>query len=164
MSTEILLIVLVGFLAQLVDGALGMAFGLISSTALMTMGIPPAHASAIVHTAEIATTAASAGSHVWFRNVDWHLLRRLALTGTAGGILGALIISHVNGKALQPFVAAYLLVMGLFVLMRAFRMAPAEDAQPAYAPPLGLIGGFLGHEDGIAERGFQHFVLRQFAL
>jgi uncharacterized protein len=143
MTTEILLIVLVGFLAQLVDGALGMAFGLISSTALMTMGIPPAHASAIVHTAEIATTAASAGSHVWFRNVDWQLLRRLAFTGIAGGILGALVISHVDGKALQPFVAAYLLVMGLFVLMRAFRVAPAEDARPAYAPPLGLIGGFL---------------------
>ncbi len=143
MTVELLSIVVIGFLAQLVDGALGMAFGLISSTALMTMGIPPAHASAVVHTAEIATTAASAGSHVWFRNVDWRLLARLALTGMAGGILGALVISQTDGKALQPFVASYLLLMGLFVLMRAFRVAPADDARPGYAAPLGLVGGFL---------------------
>lgn len=143
LTSQIVLIFATGFLAQLIDGALGMAFGLVSSTALMSIGISPAHASAVVHTAEIATTAASAGSHIWFRNVDWRLLSRLAFTGMAGGILGALIVSQVDGKAIQPFVAAYLLIMGVMVLMRAFRMAPSEDARPGYAAPLGLVGGFL---------------------
>ncbi len=133
----------IGFVAQLVDGALGMAFGLVSSTALMTLGIPPAHASAVVHTAEIATTAASAGSHIWFRNIDWQLLRRLAFSGVAGGVLGALLLSNIEGKAIQPFVAAYLLIMGGFVLIRAFRIAPPRDGNTAFAPPLGLVGGFL---------------------
>jgi hypothetical protein len=142
-TQDVLLVALIGFLAQLVDGALGMAFGLVSSTALMTIGVPPAQASAIVHTAEIATTAASAGSHVWFRNVDWKLLFRLVLAGVAGGVLGALIISNIDGRAIQPFVAAYLLLMGALILLKALRVAPAEDARPGYAAPLGLVGGFL---------------------
>jgi hypothetical protein len=142
-TSDVLLVGLIGFLAQLIDGALGMAFGLVSSTALMTIGVAPAQASAIVHTAEIATTAASAGSHVWFRNVDWKLLARLALAGIAGGVLGAIILSNVDGKAIQPFVAAYLLLMGALILLKALRMTPMDDARPTYAAPLGLVGGFL---------------------
>ena len=142
-NPELLLIFATGFVAQLIDGALGMAFGLVSSTALMTIGLSPAHASAVVHTAEVATTAASAGSHIWFRNVDWRLLARLAIAGMAGGVLGALLISQIDGKAIQPFVAGYLLLMGVLVLMRAFRVVPTEDARFGYAPPLGLVGGFL---------------------
>jgi uncharacterized protein len=142
-TPEMLLIFLVGFLAQLVDGALGMAFGLVCSTGLMTIGLPPAAASAVVHTAEVATTGASALAHAWYRNIDWRLFRRLAVAGVVGGVLGALVLSQVNGKAIQPFVAAYLLVMGLFILMRAFRMTPPADARPDFAPPLGLVGGFL---------------------
>ncbi len=140
---DVLLVGMIGFLAQLIDGALGMAFGLVSSTALMTIGVAPAQASAIVHTAEIATTAASAGSHVWFRNVDWRLLSRLALAGIAGGVLGALVLSNVDGRAIQPFVAAYLLLMGGLILLKALNMAPMDDARPTYAVPLGLVGGFL---------------------
>jgi uncharacterized protein len=142
-TDDLLLIFAVGFLAQLVDGSLGMAFGVMSSTGLMTLGLTPAAASAVVHTAEIATTGASGLAHVWYRNIDWSLFRRLAVAGVVGGVLGALILSQVNGKAIQPFVAAYLLIMGVFILMRAFRMSPQEDAKPAYAPPLGLVGGFL---------------------
>jgi uncharacterized protein len=142
-SRELLLIFVVGFLAQLVDGALGMAFGVVSSTGLMALGVPPAAASAVVHTAEIATTGASAASHIWFRNIDWRLFRRLALAGVIGGVLGAMVLSNVNGKAIQPFVSAYLLLIGLFILMRAFRMTPIDDARPDYAPSLGLVGGFL---------------------
>ncbi len=140
---EMLLVSAVGFFAQLVDGALGMAFGIVSSTGLMSLGLSPAAASAVVHTAEIATTGASGLSHAWFRNVDWRLFRRLAIAGMIGGVLGALVLSRIDGKAIQPFVAAYLLIMGGFILMRAFRMTPVEDAKPDYAPPLGLIGGFL---------------------
>jgi uncharacterized protein len=142
-TPEMLLIFLIGFLAQLVDGALGMAFGVVSSTGLMTIGVPPAAASAIVHTAEIATTGASAASHAWFRNIDWRLFRRLAIAGMVGGVIGALILTQINGKAIQPFVAAYLLMIGLFILMRAFRVSPIDDAKPDFAPPLGLVGGFL---------------------
>jgi uncharacterized protein len=142
-TNELLLIFAVGFLAQLVDGALGMAFGLVSSTGLMTLGLTPAAASAVVHTAEIATTGVSGLSHAWYRNIDWRLFRRLAIAGVVGGVLGALILSQINGKAIQPFVAAYLLIMGVFILMRAFRMTPQEDAKPDFAPPLGLVGGFL---------------------
>lgn len=140
---DMLLVGAVGFAAQLIDGALGMAFGVVSSTGLMTLGLSPAAASAVVHAAEIATTGASGASHAWFRNVDWRLFRRLAIAGMVGGALGAMVLSRVDGKAIQPFVAAYLLVMGCVILMRAVRMAPVEDAKPDYAPPLGLIGGFL---------------------
>lgn len=142
-TSDMLLVFAVGFFAQLVDGALGMAFGIVASTGLMTLGLSPAAASAVVHTAEIATTGASGASHAWFRNVDWRLFRRLAISGMAGGVLGALVLSQVDGKAFQPFVAAYLLVMGCIILMRAVRMTPVEDARPDYAPTLGLIGGFL---------------------
>ena len=78
----------VGFGAQLVDGTLGMAYGVLSNTALMAIGLPPAHASALVHTAEIFTTSASAASHIYHRNVDWRLVARLGITGVLGAILG----------------------------------------------------------------------------
>ena len=104
----IVLIFVLGFLAQLVDGALGMAFGVMASTGLMTLGLSPAAASAVVHTAEIATTGVSGLSHAWYRNIDWRLFRRLAVAGMVGGVSGALLLSHVNAKIIQPFVAAYL--------------------------------------------------------
>lgn len=142
-TETVLLIFLLGFVSQAVDGALGMAFGVMSSTGLMAIGVPPAGASAIVHTAEIATTGAAGASHAWFRNVDWSLFRRLALAGVVGGIIGALVLANIDGKAIQPFVAAYLLLMGALILLRAMKMEPMEDARTGYAAPLGLIGGFL---------------------
>lgn len=143
MTSEFLLLAAVGFLAQLVDGALGMAFGLISTTFMLAAGLPPAYASAVVHTAEVATTAVAGASHVANRNVDWALFLRLAIAGVAGGVLGAYILSNIEGGAIRPFVAAYLLVMGALILMRAARALPLEDARPGYAAPLGLVGGFL---------------------
>lgn len=141
---ELLIIAGIGFVAQLIDGALGMAFGLISTTALLALGIPPAQASAAVHTAEVATTGASALSHLYHGNVDRRLLVTLASAGVLGGMLGAYILSNIDGRAIRPFVSAYLLVMGLFILMRAVRLTPVdEDAKAGYAAPLGLVGGFL---------------------
>lgn len=141
---ELLIIAGIGFVAQLIDGALGMAFGLISTTALLALGIPPAQASAAVHTAEVATTGASALSHLYHGNVDRRLLVTLAAAGVFGGMLGAYILSNIDGRAIRPFVSAYLLVMGLFILMRAVRLTPVdEDAKAGYAAPLGLVGGFL---------------------
>lgn len=144
MTHELVVIAAIGFAAQLVDGALGMAFGLISTTALLTLGVPPAQASAAVHTAEVATTAASGLSHLVHGNIHRKLLVTLAAAGVLGGIIGAYVLSNVEGSAIRPFVAAYLLVMGILILMRAVRLAPVdEDAQVGYAAPLGLVGGFL---------------------
>ena len=106
----------IGFVAQLVDGALGMAYGVLTNTTLLAIGLPPAHASALVHTAEIFTTSASAASHIYHRNVDWRMVVRLGVTGVLGAILGASILSNVDVTAARRFVYAYLLIMGLLSL------------------------------------------------
>jgi uncharacterized membrane protein YfcA len=141
---EFLVLVGIGFLAQLVDGALGMAFGLISTTALLSLGLPPAQASAAVHTAEVATTAASGLAHLFHKNIDRRLFFTLGAAGVLGGVLGAYVLSNIDGRAIRPFVSAYLLVIGILVLMKAVKLAPTnEDAKVGYAAPLGLVGGFL---------------------
>jgi len=112
---DYLLLGAIGFLAQLVDGALGMAFGVISTTAMLSMGLPPAQASAIVHTAEIFTTGASAGSHLWHRNVDWRLVTRLGIAGVAGAVLGAWVLSNLDAGFVRPYIAGYLLLVGIFI-------------------------------------------------
>src|SRR5262245_30806199 len=124
LSVEFFALVGIGFLAQLVDGALGMAFGLISTTALLSLGIPPAQASAAVHTAEVATTAASGLSHLLYRNIHLRLLLTLVSAGVFGGVLGAYVLSNIDGRAIRPFVSAYLLVIGILILMKAARLAP----------------------------------------
>ena len=145
MSSEVLVLVAVGFVAQLVDGALGMAFGLISTTALLSLGIPPAQASAAVHTAEVFTTGAAGLSHLVHRNIDRRLFLTLGIAGVIGGVLGAYVLSHIDGRAIRPFVAAYLLVLGLLILLKAIRLAPSggDAAKAGFAAPLGLVGGFL---------------------
>src|SRR5262249_57507540 len=116
MTTEFALLFAIGFVAQLVDGTLGMAYGVLSNAAMLTMGLPPAHASALVHTAEIFTTSASAASHIYHRNVDWRMVARLGLTGVLGAILGAWILSNVEVTAARRFVSPYLLVIDLYIL------------------------------------------------
>ena len=112
---DFLLFALVGFLAQAVDGALGMAYGVISSTVLLGFGVPPATASASVHAAEVFTTAASAGSHAVNRNVNWKLFAPLAVGGCLGGALGAFVLTSVDGDRLKPFITAYLALMGAVI-------------------------------------------------
>src|SRR3982751_1664696 len=97
--------ILVGFAAQLVDGALGMAFGVISTTLLMSRGLDPASASASVHVVEVFTTGASGISHSLHRNVNWKLFRRIAIPGVIGGALGAYVLTLAAGRA-KPFVLA----------------------------------------------------------
>ena len=132
----------IGFAAQLVDGALGMAFGVISNTLLISMGVPPAAASAGVHAAESFTTAFSGISHIAHRNVDWRLFRRLVIPGVAGGILGAYVLTNISAELARPFVLAYLSAIGLYLLWRGVRSPPVEKP-PKLVAPLGLIGGFL---------------------
>lgn len=148
LTVEFALLIAVGFVAQLIDGALGMAFGVISTTAMLTIGLPPAQASAIVHTAEVFTTAASAASHLWYRNVDWRLVLRLGIAGMAGAVLGAWILSNVDATAIRPVIFGYLLLMGLFILWRALAMVAMRDAPAVWTAPIGFIAGFLDASGG----------------
>ncbi|MEG3174890.1 sulfite exporter TauE/SafE family protein [Sphingomonas sp. RB3P16] len=133
----------IGFAAQIVDGALGMAFGVINNTLLVVfLGMPPALASASVHAVETFTTAASGISHIAHRNVDWRLFRRLVIPGMLGGVLGAYVLSNIDGSVARPFVMAYLSLMGLYLLYRAYR-GTVKPRQPTIIEPLGLVGGFL---------------------
>lgn len=135
---------LVGFLAQAVDGALGMAYGVISNTVLLALGVPPATASATVHAAEVFTTGASASSHVFHRNVTWRLWGPLAAAGVVGGVLGAYVLSGVDGKLIKPFILAYLSVLGVWIIIRGFRGEPRLRHIPGFwGAPLGLVGGFM---------------------
>ncbi|HWM83833.1 MAG TPA: sulfite exporter TauE/SafE family protein [Pseudolabrys sp.] len=139
---------LIGFAAQLVDGALGMAFGVISTSAMLAMGLPPAHASAVVHTAEIFTTGASAASHIWHRNVDWRLVIRLGVAGVIGAVLGAWLLSNVDSTAARPLIGLYLLAMGIFILLKAWRLSPARDTPAKWVPSVGFVAGFLDASGG----------------
>ncbi|MBN8713147.1 MAG: sulfite exporter TauE/SafE family protein [Xanthomonadales bacterium] len=132
----------IGLFAQLVDGALGMAYGLVSSSILLALGLPPAVASATVHTAEVFTTGASGAAHAWFGNVSWKLFRQLAIPGAIGGILGATVLANVPGETIRPLVVIYLLILGVMVLSRAFgkRLSRHRVRHPGW---LGLVAGAL---------------------
>jgi uncharacterized membrane protein YfcA len=147
MTETLLLFIFVGFCAQLVDGALGMAFGVISTTILMSLGVPPAAASASVHVVESFTTGASGLSHLYHRNIDWALFKRLALPGIAGGILGAYVLSNIDASLAKPFILAYLAIIGLLLVYRGFRWPPAAK-DPRIVAPLGFAGGFLDAAGG----------------
>jgi uncharacterized protein len=136
---DILPFIAIGFAAQLIDGALGMAFGQISSTLLISMGVPPAAASAGVHTAETFTTAVSGISHVLHRNVDWRLFFRIAVPGVIGGVLGAYVLSNIDAAVAKPIVLAYLTALGLYLLYRGV-MHRHNEREPKVVEPLGLFG------------------------
>ncbi len=139
----------IGFAAQMIDGALGMAFGVTTQTLLVSaMGVPPASASASVHLVELFTTGASGLSHAWQRNVDWGLFRRLVPFGVLGGVTGAYVLSNIDASAARPFVMLYLTGIGFYLLWRAIRMAKPRFADPKYTSPLALAGGFLDAAGG----------------
>ena len=124
-----------------------MAFGVISSTLLLSLGVAPAAASAGVHAVESFTTAASAVSHVAHRNVDWRLFGRLTVAGVIGGILGAYLLVNVAAEIARPIVMTYLAVIGLYLVYRGIKYPPREKA-PRFVVPLGLAGGFLDAAGG----------------
>lgn len=140
--------ILIGFAAQMVDGALGMAFGQISSTLLITLGVPPAAASAGVHTAETFTTAVSGISHVAHRNVDWRLFFRIVIPGMLASIIGAYVLAElVSADRAKPFVLAYLTSLGAYLLYRGV-MHKHTERRPKIVEPLGALGGFLDAAGG----------------
>lgn len=133
----------VGLLAQAVDGALGMAYGITSTSFLLATGSSPAVASAAVHIAEVFTTGVSGVAHIRLGNVSRQLFLRLLLPGMAGASLGAWVLTEVDGNAIKPFVSAYLLLMGLYVISKVFRRIRPNGQPPRHVAKLGLAGGFV---------------------
>jgi uncharacterized membrane protein YfcA len=138
----------VGFAAQLVDGALGMAFGVISNTLLVgVLGVPPAQASQRVHLVECFTTAASGISHLLHGNIDGKLFFRLLIPGVIGGVAGAYVLTSLHADVVKPFVLTYLGGIGLYLLWRGL-MYPPRVREAKLVAPLGLVGGFLDAAGG----------------
>lgn len=139
--------VAVGFFAQMIDGALGMAYGITATTFLLSAGASPAAASASVHIAEVFTTGLSGISHVKLGNVNKSLFLRLLLPGIIGAILGAVLITQFDGEVLKPFISAYLLLMGLYILSKAYRHVK-QRKEPKHIAKLALFGGFVDAAGG----------------
>lgn len=141
-TQQILLFVVIGFFAQMIDGALGMAYGVSATTFLLTFGVPPAVASASVHFAEVITTAVSGLSHLGFGNVDRKMFGKLVIPGVIGAVLGSYILTSVPGDTIKPFVSAYLLIIGVYILFKSFRQTMLREVT-THLTTLGLIGGFM---------------------
>jgi uncharacterized membrane protein YfcA len=141
--------VLVGLLAQTVDGALGMAYGITCSSFLMATGAPPALASGATHLAEVFTTGASGIAHIKLGNVNKKLFLSLLIPGVLGALVGTYVLTAIDGKVLKPYITAYLLIMGLFILSKAFRVfRPKTDIDIKKIAPLALLGGFVDTTGG----------------
>lgn len=149
---KLLVLALVGFAAQLVDGALGMAYGVTSSTLLLLAAVNPAAASASVHLAEIGTTLASGVSHWRFGNVDWRVVSRIALPGAVGAFAGATFLSAISTEAATPWMASILFLLGVYLLVRFARplRSPAtrRPLRARFLSPLGLVAGFVDATGG----------------
>lgn len=138
---DIWIYIAVGFFAQMIDGCLGMAYGVLSTTFLTATGVPIANASSSVHFAEIFTTFSSGVSHLRFKNVDKNLLYKLLIPGCIGGIIGAYALSSINSDAIKPFVNTYLLILGLYILYKGAK----KQLNPILNKviPIGFLGGLL---------------------
>lgn len=146
--TALLPFILIGFAAQLVDGALGMAFGVICNTLLVAvLGVPPATASARIHVVEIFTTGVSGLSHLFHGNIDWPLFWRLLIPGMIGGVLGAYVLTSLDADVVKPFVLGYLVLIGIWLLMRG-ALYPPKISKPKVVAPLAVVGGFLDAAGG----------------
>lgn len=147
MHTDFFLFLVVGFAAQIVDGALGMAYGVISTSFLLSFGIPPAISSASVHTAEVFTTGISGLSHAYFKNIDRALCIRLIIPGVIGSILGAYVLTRLPVQLIKPYIGLYLLALGLLIVLKAFQAKRPLHQIRSYRL-LGFTGGFLDAAGG----------------
>ena len=143
MDLSILMYIVVGFFAQIIDGSLGMAYGVSSNTFLLSLGIPPAAASASVHMAEVVTTGVSGISHWRLGNIDKNLIKRLLIPGVVGGVIGAYLLTSIPGDIIKPFISAYLLIMGIIILVKALQKNQEHREVTSHLSILGLIGGFF---------------------
>lgn len=138
------LFMLAGFAAQVVDGALGMAYGVCCTTLLINFGLPPVAASASVHTAEIFTTGVSGLSHIKFKNIDKKLFFRIVFTGVLGAALGAYLLSdYFDGNVIKPYVAGYLLLLGVYILYKGIRNKAGLNKEVRKASLLAFAGGLM---------------------
>lgn len=137
----------VGFIAQMINGTLGMAFGVTSSIFLLNIGIPPVFASASIHLAKVFVGALSGISHWQFGNVDKKLLIKLIISSAIGAIVGAYVLSSVNGKAILPYIAIYLFLMGIFILLKSLQVIKTVKSERGIIP-IAAIGGFVGAVGG----------------
>lgn len=151
---KLIVLALIGLVAQLIDGSLGMAYGLTSTSLLLAFGIAPAVASASVHFAEVVTTAASGASHIKFGNVDKKIIYRLIIPGSIGAFAGACFLSNLPGDVVKPYISIFLLLLGIFILYRFLFTRKAKKADPEKVfsrkqlIPLGLVAGFLDATGG----------------
>lgn len=138
----------IGFAAQMVDGALGMAFGVITNTLMVgLLGVPPALASQRVHLVECFTTATSGISHLLHGNIDKGLFFRLLIPGVIGGLIGTYLLTNIDGDVIKPYVLIYLAAMGIWLLVRGL-LYPPKLKEAKHVAPLGLVGGFLDAAGG----------------
>lgn len=139
--------IIIGFLAQIVDGALGAAFGMISHTLLVMLGLPPAAASAATHSIESLTSGASGLCHALQRNVDWPLFARLVIPGLVGGLLGVWLMTIANVAILQPILLVFMAAVGTYLIWRAPRRA--QTFRPArFVRSIGFAGGIMDATGG----------------
>ena len=143
MLEDVILFAVVGFAAQMIDGAIGMAYGLSATSVLLTLGVPPATASASVHVAEVFTTGASGLAHWRMGNVRRELVLRLAVPGALGGVLGAYLLSAAPTGAMRVGVSLYLIGLGALILLKALRPRPPAELPPRQVGVLGFCGGAL---------------------
>lgn len=140
--------VAVGLLAQVIDGALGMAYGLTSTTFLLASGVNPAVASASVHVAEVFTTGVSGISHAKLGNVNKKLFLKLLLPGLIGAVAGAYLLTSIDGNVIKPFISIYLFVMGIYIISKVFRKIKQAKHEPRHVAKLALLGGFVDATGG----------------
>lgn len=135
---------LAGFLAQIVDGALGMAYGVTSNTILLSFGLSPKLASTAVHTAEVFTTGVSGLSHIRFGNFNKALFIKLIVPGVISASIGAFLLgSVIDGHIIRPYINAYLLILGAMILSKALKRKITVSDNIKHAPLYAMIGGFL---------------------
>jgi uncharacterized protein len=134
---------LVGFFAQLVDGALGMGFGVISASVLLAQGVPPALVSASVNAAKLPTTGTAALSHYLHKNLNWHIITMLCLFGAVGGILGATMLTSLKGKALFILINLYLLFIGGLIIYRGLKDVVPRIFRMGFTRLIGFAGGLI---------------------
>ncbi|MFJ7753792.1 sulfite exporter TauE/SafE family protein [Peribacillus muralis] len=150
---KLIIFAFIGFLAQLIDGSLGMAYGVTSTSMLLTFGIAPAVASASVHLAEVVTTAASGVSHLKFGNVDRQALFKLIIPGSIGAFAGACFLSQLPGEVMKPYISMFLLILGVFVLFRFLGTKKTSEKKSINLSRkksvlLGLVAGFADATGG----------------
>lgn len=151
---KLIIFAFIGFLAQLIDGSLGMAYGVTSTSMLLTFGIAPAVASASVHLSEVVTTAASGISHIKFGNVDRQALLKLLIPGSIGAFAGACFLSNLPGNVVRPYISIFLLILGVYVLFRFLIMSKTRNERKSInisrkkSIVLGLIAGFADATGG----------------